>query len=117
MISNIAPPLTTAELSLRWPLQHQFTLGVHGDRTGAPSVERQTESLDPQEQWLASAAHLPAQAFRQISHPHQYSFLGIPLQTRETWEMYATYYDAMIHTTETGQSILPKLHELAAPAR
>jgi len=117
MISNIAPPLTTAEFSLRWPLQHQFTLGVHGDRTGEPSAERQTESLDPQEQWLASAAHLPTQAFRQISHPHRYSFLGIPLQTRETWEMYATYYDAMIHTTETGQSILPKLHELAGTAR
>ena len=117
MTPNIAPPLTTAESSLRWPLQHQFTLGVHGERTGELSAERQTESLDPQEQWLASAARLPTQAFRQISHPHRYSFLGIPLQTRETWEMYATYYDAMIHTTETGQSILPKLHELAGTAR
>jgi hypothetical protein len=116
MISNIAPPLTTAELSLRWPLQHQFTLGVHGDRTGEPSTERQTESLDPQKQWLANTAHLPTQAFRQISHPQRHSFLGIPLQTRETWEMYATYYDAMIHTTEAGQSTLPKLHQLAGTA-
>ena len=113
MISNIAPPLTTAESSLHWPLQHQFILGIHGDRAGEPSTERQTESLDPQEQWLVSTAHLPTQAFRQISHPQRHSFLGIPLQTRETWEMYATYYDAMIHTTETGQSTLPKLHELA----
>ena len=31
--------------------------------------------------------------------------------------MYATYYDAMIHTTETGQSTLPKLHELAGITR
>ncbi len=31
--------------------------------------------------------------------------------------MYATYYDAMIHATEAGQSTLPKLHELAGTAR
>jgi len=31
--------------------------------------------------------------------------------------MYATYYDAMIHATEAGQSTLPKLHELAGPTR
>ena len=117
MTPNIAPPLTTAESSLRWPLQHQFTLGVHGDHTGELTAERQTESLNSQEPWLASTAHLPKQAFRQISHPHEPSFLGIPLQTRETWEMYATYYDAMIHATEAGQSTLPKLHELTGTAR
>jgi hypothetical protein len=105
--------LTTAESSLRWPFQHQFTLAVHGDHTGELIAEGQTESLNTHEQWLASTAHLPEQAFRQIAHPHGHSFLGIPLQTRETWEMYATYYDAMIHATEAGQNRLPKLHELA----
>jgi len=116
MIPNIAPPLTAAESSLRWPLQHQFTLGVHGEHTGELTTERQTESLDTHEEWLASAARLPKQAFRQIAHPHGSSFLGISLRTRETWEMYATYYDAMIHATEAGQSTLPKLHELAGTA-
>ncbi len=113
MTPNVAPPLTAAESSLRWPLQHQFTLGVQGDRIGERTREKQPESLDTHEQWLASAAHLPKQAFRQISHPHGRSFLGIPLQTRETWEMYATYYDAMIHAAEAGQGSLPKLHQLA----
>jgi len=113
MTPDIAPPLTTAESSLRWPFQHQFTLGVHGDHTGELTTEGQTESLDTHEQWLASTARLPEQAFRQIAHPHGHSFLGIPLETRETWEMYATYYDAMIHATEAGQNRLPKLHELA----
>jgi hypothetical protein len=117
MTPDIAPPLTTAESSLRWPFQHQFALGVHGDSTGELTTEGQTGSLDAHEQWLASMAHLPKQAFRQIAHPHGRSFLGIPLQTRETWEMYATYYDAMIHATEAGQSNLPKLHELAGTAR
>jgi hypothetical protein len=119
MTPNIAPPLTTAESSLRWPLQHQFTLGLHGAHTGELTTEGQTESLDIHEQWLANAAHLPKQVFRQIAHPHGRSFFGIPLplQTRETWEMYATYYDAMIHATEAGQSTLPKLHELAGPTR
>jgi hypothetical protein len=66
---------------------------------------------------LTSTARLPKQAFRHIAHPHGPSFLGISLQTRETWEMYATYYDAMIQATETGQSILPKIHELAGTGR
>jgi hypothetical protein len=113
MTTNVAPPLTAAESSLRWPLQHQYTLGVQGDRIGGLTKGGETESLDTHEQWLANAAHLPKQAFRQISHPHGRSFLGIPLQTRETWEMYATYYDAMIHAAEAGQGALPKLHQFA----
>ncbi|MEO6553602.1 MAG: hypothetical protein ABIO96_03550 [Nitrospiraceae bacterium] len=113
MTPNVAPPLTAAESSLRWPLQHQFTLGIQGDRIGERTNEEHPESFDTHEQWLASAARLPKQAFRQISHPHGHSFLGIPLQTRETWEMYATYYDAMIHAAEAGRGALPKLHQLA----
>ncbi|HEX4967734.1 MAG TPA: hypothetical protein VFV44_04385 [Nitrospiraceae bacterium] len=117
MSPNIAPPLTAAESSLRWPLQHHFRLGAHGKHMTDLPAGGQTESLDPHEQWLVSVAHLPKQAFRQIAHPSERSFLGIPLQTRETWEMYATYYDAMIHATEAGQTSLPKLHELGGAAR
>jgi hypothetical protein len=117
MTPNIAPPLTIAESSLRWPLRHQLTLGVHGDRTGELTMQRQAEPLNTQEQWLADTARLPEQAFRQIAHSHGRSFLGIPLQTRETWEMYATYYDAMIRASELGQSALPKLHELLGMTR
>ena len=117
MTPNIAAPLTTAESSLRWPLQHQFALGVHGYHAGDLTKEQQTESFNTHEQWLASTSHLPKQAFRQIAHPQGHAFLGISLQTRETWEMYATYYDAMIHAAEAGQSTLPKLHELEGTAR
>jgi len=117
MTVNIAPPLTTAEASLQWPLRHQFTLGVHDHESRVFATEKQTQSLSPQEQWLAHTAHLPEQAFRLISHPYRRSFLGIPLQTRETWEMYATYYDAMIHATKAGRSIPPKIHELAGTSR
>jgi hypothetical protein len=117
MAPNIAPPLTTAEASLQWPLRHQFTLGIHDNDSRTFATKKQTQSLSPQQQWLAHTARLPEQAFRLISHPRRHSFLGIPLQTRETWEMYATYYDAMIHATEAGQSTLPKIHELAGTAR
>ena len=117
MIPNIAPPLNAAESSLRWPLQHQFILGVRDKYPGELTAGGQTGSPDTQEQWLARAARLPKQAFRQISHPPKLSFLGIPLQTRETWEMYATYYDAMIHAAEAGQTTLPKLHQLAGNTR
>jgi len=117
MSPNIAPPLTAAESSLRWPLQHQFILGVHSEHIRERSTEGRTESLDTHELWLESAARLPKQAFLQIAHPHGRSFFGVPLQTRETWEMYATYYDAMIHATEAGQSTVPKLYELAGTTR
>jgi hypothetical protein len=113
MSPNIASPLTDTESSLRWPLQHQFTLGVQGDRTGAFTMEGQTQSLNRHEQWLASAAGIPQQAFRQIAHPHGTSLFWITLQTRETWEMYATYYNAMIHASEVGQRALPTLRQLA----
>jgi hypothetical protein len=39
-------PLTTAESSLRWPLQHQLTLGVHDADIGDITKEEQPESLD-----------------------------------------------------------------------
>jgi len=117
MTANIASPLTAAESSLRWPFQHQFTLGVHDDHTGELTSERQTESLNTQEQWLANTARLPEQAFRQIAHPFGRSFLGISFRTRETWETYATYYDALIHAAETGKSTLPKLHDITGITR
>ena len=117
MTPNIAPPLTATESSLRWPLQHQFTLGVQADRTGTFITKRPSESLLTPQQWLAGAARLPEQAFDRIAHPLPRSLVGIPLQTRETWEMYATYYDAIIHATETGQTTLPTLRELSGTAR
>jgi hypothetical protein len=117
MTANIAPPLTAAELSLRWPLQHQFTLGIHDDHTGKLTSERQSESLNTQEQWLADTARLPEQAFRQIAHPLGRSLLGFSFRTRETRETYATYYDALIHATETGQNTLPKLHDITGITR
>jgi len=117
MAPNIAPPLNAAESSLRWPLQHQFTLGVHDNHTGELTLEGESEPLNTQEQWLASTARLPEQAFRRITHPHGHSFLGISLRTRETWEIYATYYNAMIHAVEVGQSTLPKLHDITGITR
>ncbi|MDN5942979.1 MAG: hypothetical protein L0H94_13935, partial [Nitrospira sp.] len=114
MIPDMAPPLTAEESSLRWPLQHQFTLGIHGKHPGERTTDWQTESLDTHTQWLTIVARLPKQAFHQIAHPPERSFLGVPLPIQETWDMYAQYYDAMIHATESGQSALPALRALAA---
>lgn len=112
MSVDIARPLTPAESSLRWPLQHEFALGVQGGHRDERTTNGQPASLNTNERWVAKTAHLPEQAFRRIAHPHGASFLGLPLQTRETWETYATYYDALIHAAEAGRSTLPTLHEL-----
>lgn len=111
MTPNLAPPLTTAESSFRWPLQHQFALGIRSDRLAASIAQSQAESLHAQEEWLTKTAHLPSQAFRHIAHPQGRSFLGIPLQTSATWEMYATYYEAMIQAAEAGRHSLPQYHD------
>ncbi len=108
MTPNIAPPLTAAELSFRWPLQHQFTLGVHDDRPAG--------SLNTSEQWLTSVGHLSTQAFRQIAHLSGRSSLDSIFQTRATWEIYAAYYDAMIRAGEMGQSALPTVREITGTA-
>ena len=100
MLPAMASPLTEEESSLRWPLQHQFTLGVHGKHPGERTTDGQTEFLDSHTQWLTIAAHLTRPAFHQITHPPERSFLGVPLPMKETWDMYAHYYYAMIHATE-----------------
>lgn len=112
-LPDMVSPLTTAELSLRWPLQHQLTVGVHNGRTGGHTAEEQAQSLDTHTQWMADAARLPHRAFRRIVHPHGRAFLGLRPQTQETWDMYALYYDAMIHAAESGQKSLPTLREIA----
>ena len=117
MTFNIAPPLTAAESSFRWPLQHQFTLGVRGDRPSKSISERQAESFHTQEAWLTGAAHLPPHAFLQVKHPYRRSFLGIPLQTSATWDIYAAYYEAMIHGTEAEQNSMHTYHDLVGTGR
>ncbi|TKB71995.1 MAG: hypothetical protein E8D46_14740 [Nitrospira sp.] len=117
MTHNIAPPLTAAESSFRWPLQHQFVLGVRGDRLAAAIAQDQTESPHAQEEWLTRTAHLPSQAFLQIAHHQGRSFLGIPLQTSATWERYATHYEAMIQAADVGQNSLQQYHDLVGARR
>ena len=110
---SLATPLTPAEYSLRWPIRHQLTLGVHRDRlSGLTGVTTDTTG-DENEQWLADAAALSRQAFRRIEHPAPRSFLGIPLQTQRAWDTYASYYDTIIAASESGHGPLPTFGDVA----
>ncbi len=111
--ANLATPLTPAEYSLRWPIQHQLTLGVNRDRfSGLTGVASDAQG-DTNEQWLAHAAALSQQAFRRVEHPAPRSFLGIPLQTQRAWDTYASYYDTIITVSEAGHNPLPTFRDIA----
>jgi hypothetical protein len=67
MTPNIAPPLTTAESSLRWPLQHQFTLGLMARiQVNSPQRGRQNPSIYTNSGWRT----LPISPNRSFARSH-----------------------------------------------
>lgn len=113
----IVQPLTTAEYSLRWPIQNEFVLGLRQD--GAP-IEIEAligkETSDIHREWLARAAGLRPDAFQRVAHPTTYGAIGMSLDTQRIHEVYATYYDAVIKASETIHNPLPKFREISRTA-
>lgn len=113
----IVQPLTTAEYSLRWPIQNEFVLGLRQD--GAP-IEIEAligkETSDIHREWLARAAGLRPDAFQRVAYPTSYGAIGTSLDTQRTHEVYATYYDAVIKASETIHNPLPRFREISRTA-
>jgi hypothetical protein len=109
---SLTTPLTHSEYSLGWPIKHQLTLGVQGDRLSGLTGVVNDATDDANEQWLIDAAALSQQAFRRVKHPAPRSFLGVPLQTQRTWDTYASYYDVIMTASEAGHGSLPTFREV-----
>ncbi|HXV67445.1 MAG TPA: hypothetical protein VD738_00855 [Nitrospira sp.] len=111
---HLLQPLTSAEYSLKWPIQSQFMLGYalgsHPDRDGMPYPG---ESNGPEQASLAHAARLQPESFHAVDHPHPRTFWGLSSTSQRTWDTYATFYDATIKAAESIHSPLPKLYDIA----
>ncbi len=112
MLPPIVSPLTADEYALRWPMQHQFTLDIHGARSSTLPSPLQSDGSDTHRPWFVRTAHLPDYAFDRIEHPAARSFLGIPLYSRHTWDPYASYYDALIRASMLKHDSLPMSREM-----
>ncbi len=114
-----AQPLTTAERSLRWPIQNEFLVGVAQSTQSSGRVNEIMErASENHERWLAAAVGLDEDAFQQLdaSLPHN-AFGKAPAQIQRTLNLYANYYEAVIKATETLPGPLPKLHDFASSRR
>ncbi len=114
---QLTVPLTQSEYSLRWPIQHQVVLATKGDSARAGHGSGADQPGDQEQEWLAAIAHLPSSAFQHIEHPSSRSLVNFIFPTQATWDVYTTYYDALIKASGTSQNTLPKFREVAVTMR
>src|SRR5262245_26430641 len=109
-------PLTFTEYSLRWPVQHQVALAARRDDPVSSHEREMSDASIGETEWLLATAHLPSDALKKIEHPSGLSVLPW-LFGEQTEEMYAAYYDALIKSSDTSSSRLPRLREIAGTMR
>jgi len=106
-------PLTSSEYSLRWPIQHQLAVAGADMRSRPSQAKDSPVTSNPERDWLIVATQLPDNAFAKIEHPRPPSLLGHSLGGRETDNMYAGYYEAIMKASGTGEGSLPSLHQVS----
>jgi hypothetical protein len=105
-------PLSESEYSLRWPVRNQLALAVKENRAGDSQGNGRETAHSPEDEWLLSAAALPRYAFGSIEHPAPRSMLGITLQSAQSSNTYAAYYEAIINASESRTRMLPHMREV-----
>jgi len=110
---NLLQPLTATEYSLRWPIQNEFMMGYQRSRMESMNGLRRPQSDTSSLATVATLAHLPPNAFQTIAHPKNHTGSWFASTGQQTWDAYASFYDATIKTAETIHSPLPRLHDIA----
>jgi hypothetical protein len=112
-LAHMARPLNEAERSLRWPVQHEFMLGVQRysrQFTEASPVNRRAS--DEHKQWIATLAGLKPDTFKQIEHPGPpHPLAKTPGPRERALNAFANYYTALARATDSPQLRLPKIGE------
>lgn len=109
---DLLQPLTSGEYSLQWPIQNHFTLTYLRNRATEMAPLQISETDWTPYESIAKAAHLSSTAFQNIEHPQSRPALTAASQGQQTWNTYATYYDALIKTADSVHSPLPKLRDI-----
>jgi hypothetical protein len=108
---QLTQPLSIAEYSLRWPIRNQLALAIREIRGRAVWEEDTGNRDNVQHEWLARESGLPPRAFDSIEHPVAQSMFSITLESAQAWNIYATYYDALITASESRAKGLPGMRE------
>lgn len=110
-------PLAPAEYSLRWPIQNEFMLGYQASRSMSNPVQDRVRISTATLASVATFLHLPSDAFAKTAHPIRSITWTVTSPSQQTWDAYASYYDAVIKAAESIHSPLPKLHDIARQAQ
>ena len=117
-LAHMVRPLSEVERSLRWPIQHEFMLGVQRysrQFTEASPVNRQAS--EEHKQWIATLAGLKPDAFKKVEHPGPpHPLAKTPGPRERALNAFANYYLALTRATETPAMRLPKLGEFVRSA-
>lgn len=105
----MARGLSAEEETLRWPIQHEFALGL-AKRADRLSVDHYVgvDDAEHTRHTLASFAGLHEEALDRVMHPPAKTILGMTLESQRSWDAYATFYDATIKASETVHSPMPR---------
>ncbi len=109
----MARGMSAEEASLRWPIQHEFALGL-ARRSEALSVDHYVGADDAERtrRHLTALTGLPDHALAGVQHPPAKHVLGMALESQRTWDAYATFYEATIKASETVHSPMPRWSEV-----
>jgi hypothetical protein len=112
-LAQMVRPLSESERSLRWPIQHEFMLGVQRysrQFTEVSPVNRQAS--DEHKHWIAMLARLKPEAFKHVEQPGPpHPLAKTPGPRERALNSFANYYTALTRATETPNMRLPKMGE------
>ncbi|GKS58782.1 hypothetical protein YTPLAS18_23090 [Nitrospira sp.] len=110
----VAHGLTTEESSLRWPVHHEFALGL-ARRENVLSVDHYVGAHDAQtvHREIASLAGLRPDTLEKVAHPRPRTVFGMAVDSQRTWDAYATFYEATIKASELVHSPMPRWSDIS----
>lgn len=118
-LSTLARPLSSSELSLQWPMQNEFVLGVQ--RYEMPEKEESPRAAEDafSSEWIVRLARLQPDTLHKVAIIPPTSRVARFLHHKQrTLNAYARYYEAAIKAAEVRDGSLPKLSVVAqSPSR
>jgi len=114
-VDTLARPLTSVERSLRWPIQHEFVIGMALLERPLTGTTLQLQSAsEAHKRWISTMTGIRPDAFQMIEHPIPATILArASMQKQRMLNIYAAYCDATIKAADQPNSPFPKLQDMA----
>ncbi len=110
----VAYGLSPEEVTLRWPIQNEFGLGL-ARREEVLSVDHFMGAHDAEHtrRAIASLAGLREDALDKVAHPPARTLFGLAIDSQRTWDAYATFYEATIKASEIAHAPMPRWSDVS----